>query len=70
MSADFLVEIGTEELPPKALQQLSHEFADGVTSGLRAAGLTFGAATAYGAPRRLAIMIKDLQTRTDRKSVV
>ncbi len=70
MSADFLVEIGTEELPPKALQQLSHEFADGVTAGLRAAGLTFGAATAYGAPRRLAIMIKDLQTRTPDQQII
>ena len=70
MSADFLVEIGTEELPPEALQQLSHEFADGVTAGLRAAGLTFGAATAYGAPRRLAIMIKDLQTRTPDQQII
>jgi len=70
MSADFLVEIGTEELPPKALQQLSHEFADGVTAGLRAAGLTFGAATAYGAPRRLGIMIKDLQTRTPDQQII
>ena len=70
MSADFLVEIGTEELPPKALQQLSQEFANGVTAGLRAAGLTFGAATTYGAPRRLAIMIKDLQTRTPDQQII
>ena len=34
MSADFLVEIGTEELPPKVLRQLMQSFAEGITSRL------------------------------------
>jgi glycyl-tRNA synthetase beta chain len=44
--ADFLVEIGTEELPPKSLLALAEAFRDGVTAGLDAAGLTHGAARA------------------------
>ena len=38
-SRDFLVEIGTEELPPKSLPELSRAFADGVAAGLADAGL-------------------------------
>jgi glycyl-tRNA synthetase beta chain len=36
MSAkDFLVELGTEELPPKALKTLAESFRDGIVSGLK-----------------------------------
>jgi glycyl-tRNA synthetase beta chain len=59
-NADFLVEIGTEELPPKALQQLEHAFADGVSKGLADAGLAIGTVTSFATPRRLAILIQDL----------
>jgi glycyl-tRNA synthetase beta chain len=41
MSADFLIELGTEELPPKALKSLSTAFTDGVVAGLRDLGLNF-----------------------------
>lgn len=58
---DFLVEIGTEELPPKALRNLSQAFADGLQQGLTANDLSFGEVKVYGAPRRLAVWIKDLQ---------
>ena len=37
-SRDFLVEIGTEELPPKSLLQLSAAFADGIEKGLQGLG--------------------------------
>ncbi len=59
---DFLVEIGTEELPPKALKKLSQAFADGIQAGLVEAELGFGDVTVYAAPRRLAVMIAGLQT--------
>ncbi len=60
---DFLVELGTEELPPKALKSLSDAFTKGVTDGLKAAGIKHGEVTSYAAPRRLAIRIQDLQTQ-------
>jgi glycyl-tRNA synthetase beta chain len=58
--ADFLVEIGTEELPPKNLLGLAESLRDGIVSGLDAASLTHGAALAYATPRRLAVIVKRL----------
>lgn len=55
---DLLVEIGTEELPPKALPTLSAAFTDGIAKGLSDAGLTPKEVIAYAAPRRLAVWIK------------
>ena len=60
MRADFLVEIGTEELPPKSLLALAEAFRDGVAAGLDAAGLTHGAARTYATPRRLAVLVQGL----------
>ena len=51
---DFLVELGTEELPPKALKKLAEAFLAGVESGLKDAGLGYAKARYYAAPRRLA----------------
>lgn len=70
MSADFLIELGTEELPPKALKSLSKAFTDGVVSGLREQGLNFGTTEAFAAPRRLAIVIKGLETQTPDQDLV
>lgn len=58
----FLVEIGTEELPPKALKKLSEAFSSGIQAGLVEAELPMGAVTVYAAPRRMAVMIEGLQT--------
>ena len=61
MSAqDFLVELGTEELPPKALKSLAEAFLAGVEKGLKDAGLTYAAARYYAAPRRLAVQVSQL----------
>ena len=59
-SAPLLVEIGTEELPPKALRGLSRAFAEGVRDGLEAERLSPGAATPYATPRRLAVRVEDV----------
>ena len=59
----FLVEIGTEELPPKALKKLSEAFAQGIKNGLADASLNYGGVTIYAAPRRLAVMITELQVQ-------
>ena len=58
---DFLVEIGTEELPPKALKQLAAAFLQGVESGLQEKQLNYSSATAYASPRRLAVLVKELK---------
>lgn len=60
MSRMLLIELGTEELPPKALKALYQSFAASVADGLRSANLSFGTVTGYGAPRRLAVQIAAL----------
>ena len=60
-TADFLVEIGTEELPPKALASLEQALATQVAEGLRAASLAFATLQSYSTPRRLAILVGELQ---------
>ena len=70
MSADFLVELGTEELPPKALKSLSNAFTDGVVSGLRDLGLNYKNVRSFAAPRRLAITISELDAQTPNKDLV
>jgi glycyl-tRNA synthetase beta chain len=59
---DFLVELGTEELPPLALPELSRAFAEGVRAGLTEAALPFGELRAFATPRRLAVQVRDLAT--------
>lgn len=56
----FLVEIGTEELPPKALRNLAESFAAHVTAELDNAGLAHGEVSWYAAPRRLALKVASL----------
>ena len=60
---DFLVEIGTEELPPKALRSLMDAFGEGLVAAVDGAGLEHGAVRAYASPRRLAVRIDDLSRR-------
>jgi glycyl-tRNA synthetase beta chain len=65
---DLLIEIGTEELPPKALLKLSNAFTDGITDGFKKAELDFGQVAPFAAPRRLAVLIKDLdETQADKE---
>ena len=59
---DFLVELGTEELPPKALKKLSQAFTDGILSRLKAAQLSYNDYQPFATPRRLALLIKGLDT--------
>ena len=57
---DFLVELGTEELPPLALPELERAFAAGIRTGLTEAGLPFGEIRSFATPRRLAAWVRDL----------
>jgi len=56
MSAlDLLFELGTEELPPRALPSLSTALTEGVALGLDAAGIPHGRVHGFATPRRLAV---------------
>ncbi|MBU3058571.1 glycine--tRNA ligase subunit beta [Pseudomonas indica] len=69
MSAqDFLVELGTEELPPKALKSLGDAFLAGIEKGLKGAGLAYASARVFAAPRRLAVLIEQLATQQPDRS--
>ncbi len=59
--ADLLVEIGTEELPPKALRGLMDAFADHLGAAIDDARLAHGPIHAYASPRRLAVLVEDLE---------
>ena len=66
---NFLVEIGTEELPPKALKTLATSFADNVEAELNQAGLTFDKIEWFAAPRRLAVKVLNLATQQPNKEI-
>ncbi|QBC33093.1 glycine--tRNA ligase subunit beta [Pandoraea sp. XY-2] len=67
----LLVELLTEELPPKALARLGDAFADGIAHGLRARGLTtdVSVVTPYATPRRLAVSISNVLERAPDASI-
>ncbi|MFC6633882.1 glycine--tRNA ligase subunit beta [Microbulbifer taiwanensis] len=69
MAQDFLVELGTEELPPKALHKLMDAFAEGIAQGLKGAELEFGEMKSYAAPRRLAVAVSGLAERQQDKQI-
>ena len=66
---DLLIEIGTEELPPKALSRLSNAFSKLIQESLIQAELDFNSLQAFATPRRLAVLVRDLITHQDDKNV-
>jgi glycyl-tRNA synthetase beta chain len=68
-SRDFLVEIGTEELPPKSLLALATAFADGIANGLAEAGLSHKAVEKFATPRRLAVRVRKLVERQPDRAI-
>ncbi len=68
-AADFLVEIGTEELPPKALRSLRDAFAENLCAGIDAARLDHGEVHAYASPRRLAVLVEKLSRQAEDRKV-
>ncbi len=63
MASEFLVEIGTEELPPKALKGLSEAFGANLQAGLQDARLAHGQVRLYATPRRLAVRVSEMAER-------
>lgn len=66
----LLIEIGTEELPPKALRRLSEAFADGMSRALDEAGLEYQGIQPCAAPRRLALLVDALPVAQADREVV
>ncbi len=60
MSKDFLVELGTEELPPKALKGLMEAFVLAVERNLQRVNLSHLALRGFATPRRLAVLVCSL----------
>ncbi|MFI4895464.1 MAG: glycine--tRNA ligase subunit beta [Steroidobacterales bacterium] len=57
---DLLVELGTEELPPKDLPTLEQAFAEALSTRLRDLNLKFSAVQSFATPRRLALLVRRL----------
>ncbi|MSQ18186.1 MAG: glycine--tRNA ligase subunit beta [Betaproteobacteria bacterium] len=70
--ASLLIELLTEELPPKSLRILGDAFAEALVKDLRTEGLTpaTGAFTAFATPRRLAVLIRDVAAKAPDRIVV
>ena len=62
---DFLLELGTEELPPKLLKNLSNALKDNLVAELKSLDLTMGEVKVFATPRRLAVLIANLQSEQE-----
>ena len=69
MKKDFLLEIGTEELPPKAMPKLAKALLKGIEKGLQDVNLKYDSAKWLAAPRRLAVVIEELDCSTEEQLI-
>ena len=71
MTHTLLIELLTEELPPKALAKLGKAFADGIVNGLKSRDYleADSVATSYATPRRLAVSITRVRATSPDKSI-
>ena len=65
VAQDLIFEIGTEELPPKNVQNLAENLASLFSQGLKEHGLKFDSVSHYASPRRIAVSIKNLAMQQD-----
>ncbi|WFM71413.1 glycine--tRNA ligase subunit beta [Halomonas sp. CKK8] len=65
----LLVELGVEELPPGAIDDLSDALAEGIRRGLVEADIDFGEVLAHGGPRRLAVQVRELADKQPDREV-
>jgi glycyl-tRNA synthetase beta chain len=72
VKASLLVELLTEELPPKALRTLGYSFADALVAGLRGEGFApaDGGFTVYATPRRLGVLVRDVAAQAADREVL
>ena len=65
----LLIELGTEELPPKSLKTLATTFYDNIKSQLDSHNLTYSDIKWFATPRRLAVQVFDLVEKQEDKTV-
>jgi glycyl-tRNA synthetase beta chain len=72
VNASLLVELLTEELPPKALRTLGYSFADALVASLRGEGFApaEGGFTVYATPRRLGVLARDVAAQAPDREVL
>lgn len=68
-SEHLLIELGTEELPPKSLKALGLAFRDGITAGLDQRELGYGEVEWFATPRRLAVLVRDVSLQAPDREV-
>ena len=66
---DLLLEIGTEELPPSALRQMSEALGQELSERLKSKGLEHGEPLVFATPRRLAVIINDLASASEDRDI-
>lgn len=66
---DLLIELHTEELPPKSLHSLANHFFEGIKSRLEKSGLPFQHAHVFATPRRLAVLVQALASQQPDKTI-
>lgn len=66
---NLLIELGTEELPPKALKNLALAFKDAIAEEVQSAGLNYDSIEWFAAPRRMAVRINQLEQSQATKKV-
>ena len=66
---NLLLELGTEELPPKSLRNLAQSLHDSFVKQLKDEGLEFASSKWYATPRRLALFIEVLADKQEDKEV-
>ncbi|EWH08100.1 glycyl-tRNA synthetase subunit beta, partial [Catenovulum agarivorans DS-2] len=66
---NLLIELGTEELPPKSLRKLAEAFAENVQAGLDGAELAYEQVKWFASPRRLAVKVTALASQQQDKIV-
>lgn len=66
---DFLLELGTEELPAKLLPTLAKALAENIAQGLQKAGLSYDLIRSFATPRRLSVSVAELQTQQPDRAV-
>ncbi len=68
-SENFLLEIGTEELPPRSLKKLMHSLEQNLAAELESAGFNYTGSRSFASPRRLAVLIEELSEKQTDKQV-
>jgi len=69
LQENLLIELGTEELPPKSLRTLAEAFASNMQAELEKANLSFDNVRWLASPRRLALVISNLSRKQADKIV-